>query len=211
MEEQLPQLIGIAGGSCAGKSWLAARLQQQLGKMAGRLSLDDFYRDRSYLSPGRKERINFDHPRAIDWERVETVLTELSAGRSTSVPRYNFETHGRHAAERILAPAPVVLFEGLWLWNKPNLRKLFTYKIFLKSPLELCEQRRLDRDVRERGRSPESVKLQFWRDTAPMYERYVAPQERWADLVLEQGADEQVIDQISQVIKELLKKSRTKP
>src|SRR5688572_27454107 len=115
MDEPMPQLIGIAGGSCAGKSWLAARLQEQLGKIAGRLSLDDFYRDRSHLPPGRRARINFDHPRAIDWERVEGVLTELCAGRAASIPRYNYETHGRFAEETILAPAPLVLFEGLWL------------------------------------------------------------------------------------------------
>lgn len=211
MEEPLPELVGIAGGSCAGKSWLAAGLQEQLGKMAGRLSLDDFYLDRSHLPPARRQQINFDHPRAIDWARVKKVLTELSAGRPVSVPRYNFKTHGRFQDETILAPVPVVLFEGLWLWHKPGLRKLFTWRIFIKSSLDLCEQRRIERDVRERGRTPEWVKLQFWRDTAPMYERYVAPQEHSADLVIETIADSEAVAKIADRIKHLLQERRIKP
>lgn len=203
MEEPLPQLVGIAGGSCAGKSWLAAELQKALGKMAGRLSLDDFYRDRAHLHPSVQKRINFDHPRAIDWDRVEKVLTELKAGRPVAVPRYNFSTHGREKDETVLPPAPVVIFEGLWLWRNASLRSLFTYKIFLKSDLRLCEERRLQRDVTERGRTPEFVRAQFSRDTVPMHQRYVAPQERWADLVLEKAPDQSVVREIATTIKKL--------
>src|SRR5690242_4898362 len=92
-KREVPKLVAIVGGSCAGKSWLADQLQGILGKTAGRLSLDQFYRDRSHLTPARREAINFDHPRAIDWDCLEGVLRDCLAGRATSAPHYDFATH----------------------------------------------------------------------------------------------------------------------
>src|SRR5512140_3253218 len=92
---QRPLLVAIVGGSGSGKTWLARRLQRRLAPEAARVSLDDFYRDRSRLSPARRARLNFDHPRSIDWAEFERVLGRLSAGRSARVPRYDFRTHCR--------------------------------------------------------------------------------------------------------------------
>src|SRR5438067_11198319 len=99
MQAESPQIVGIVGGSCAGKSWLAERLQQALRLNATRLSQDDFYLDRSHLSSARRARLNFDHPRAIDWERLEKVLSKWAHGETASVPRYDFVTHGRLRGE----------------------------------------------------------------------------------------------------------------
>jgi uridine kinase len=184
MQAESPHIVGIAGGSCAGKTWLADRLQKLLGAKAIRLSLDSFYRDQSHLSPAQRARLNFDRPAAIDWECVENVLSDLSQGRSASVPRYDYVTHGRLRDEFRLDPARIVLFEGLWLFRRPTLRKLFALKVYIRSTPGLCTARRLQRDTAERGRTEEQVLTQLKRHTLPMFERFVAPQEKWADVVL---------------------------
>src|SRR5688572_29128427 len=169
MQAELPHIVGIAGGSCAGKTWLADRLQKHLGSKAARLSLDSFYRDQSHLSPARRVRVNFDRPQAIDWERVEQALSALSQGRSAAVPRYDFVTHGRAHDEPILTPAPVIIAEGLWLFRRPSVRKFFSLKIYIRSTTDLCTQRRVQRDTTERGRTREQVLAQLHRQTLPMF------------------------------------------
>lgn len=193
MQSPSPHMVGIVGGSCAGKSWLADRLQCAFEGKAARLSQDDFYFDRSYLSPGRRARLNFDHPRAIDWERLERVLSTFASGRTAAVPRYDFATHGRLQEESELKPSRFLIVEGLWLFRRPDLRRLFDLKIFIRSSKELCIERRLQRDTRERGRTYDQVLDQLKRHTLPMSERYVAPQEKWADLVLDAPIDEGTI------------------
>jgi uridine kinase len=180
-----PHIIGIAGGSCAGKTWLADRLQTHFAPNAARLSLDNFYRDQSHLSPARRARVNFDRPQAIDWPRVEQVLLALSQASPAAVPRYDYVTHGRLRDDTVLSPAPIVIVEGLWLFRRPTLRKFFNLKIYIRSSPDLCAERRLHRDTTERGRRPEQVLAQLHRHTLPMFERFVAPQEKWADMVLD--------------------------
>ena len=184
MQAESPHIVGIAGGSCAGKTWLADRLQSHFGDRAARLSLDSFYRDRSYLSPGRRARLNFDRPQAIDWTCVEEVLSEFCRGHAVSVPRYSFATHGRLGDDSLLNPAPILIVEGLWLFRRPAIREFFDVKIFIRSSRQLCAERRLLRDTAERGRTREQVIEQLERYTLPMFERFVAPQEKWADVVL---------------------------
>lgn len=185
MSRKAPQIVGIVGGSCAGKTWLAQRLQEHAPAPVARLALDDFYLDRGHLSAARRARLNFDHPRAIDWERLEQVLERLRAGASVASPRYDFATHRRLPVESILDPAPVVLVEGLWLFRKAAVRRHFDVKVFIQGPEELRASRRLERDTTERGRTAGQVREQWSRFAEPMFGRYVAPQARWADVVLQ--------------------------
>jgi len=190
------RLIAIVGGSGAGKTWLADRLQQSWGGPAARLSLDDFYRDRSNLSPTRRAAVNYDHPRAIDWRLVEQVLRDCQAGRLTRLPRYNFASHARLQDQEQWMPMPVILMDGLWLLWRPAVRQLFDVRIFLSCATQLRLERRVARDSAERGRSPESVRDQFWKTVAPMHDRYVAPQARWADIVVTQPPSETEIQHL---------------
>src|SRR5580700_8022235 len=152
-----PLLVAIVGGSGAGKSWLAGRIVAALGGRAGRVELDAFYRDRSYLSPERRARINYDHPRAIDWPGVERALGDCLAGRRTRLPRYDFQDHCRLRTTKLLQPKPIVLVDGLWLLRRPSLRRLFGLRIFLDCPARRRLSRRVARDARLRGRTPASV------------------------------------------------------
>jgi uridine kinase len=181
---RVPLLVAIVGGSAAGKTWLADQLQSLLGNKAARLSLDDFYRDRSHLSPNRRARLNFDHPRAIDWPCVEQTFEDFLAGRPATVPSYDFATHSRKPDAHILPPKPVLLVDGLWLLHRRALRKLFALSIFVDCPASTRLSRRIARDVRARGRSSESVRRQFLETVEPMHQLHVAPQARWAHVCL---------------------------
>jgi uridine kinase len=179
-----PFLVAIVGGSGAGKSWLACRLQKALGEKAAYCALDDFYRDRSHLPPRRRPRINYDHPRAIDWPGLERALRDCLAGQSTRIPCYDFQNHRRLSATKVLKPKPVVLVDGLWLLRRPALRRLFGLSIFVDCPAQARLSRRLVRDARLRGRTRSSVLAQFRRSVQPMHDRFVAPQRARADFVL---------------------------
>jgi uridine kinase len=180
----VPLIVAIVGGSGSGKSWLAQQLLTALHPEANHLCLDDFYLDRSHLSPGRRANLNFDHPRAIDWREFERVVRALQLGRPVRVPVYDFATHCRAGATRLLLPKPVLLIEGLWLLRRPSLRKLFTFRVFLDCPTALRLRRRLSRDRLARGRTPQSITAQFWKTVEPMHRKFVAPQARWADILL---------------------------
>jgi uridine kinase len=177
-------LVAIVGGSGAGKSWLADRLQANLGATAARLSLDDFYHDRSHLPSGTRARINFDHPRTIDWVRLEAVLRDCLAGRSTRVPRYDFKTHARLTRTRLLRPKRLIIVDGLWLLRRPALRRLFGLRIFIDCPAKVRLSRRLARDLLLRGRDKASIHRQFREQVEPMNAQYVVPQAQWADVIL---------------------------
>jgi uridine kinase len=199
--------VAIVGGSGAGKSWLAERLQQCLGKNCARISLDHFYQDRSHLPGPRRERINYDHPRAIDWPRVIQFLRDAQAGRTTFVPQYDFKTHTRVAPE-LWEPRGVVIFEGLWLLTRTDVREHFDLSIFLDAPGWLRLRWRTARDVEERGRSAEAVRRQFISQVGPMHVRHVAPQRRWADIVLKQKIGKPEIDQVAGAVCGLMREER---
>lgn len=185
MKTPLPaRLVAITGGSGAGKTWLADRLQQLFGDQAGRISQDSFYRDRSNLPAEERSRINFDHPDALDWTCFRDTLAEMAAGRATRLPVYDFSTHCRAAGGEPLVPRPVMIVDGLWLLHRPEIRRLFSLGIFLHCPESERLRRRVVRDTAERGRTVESVHEQFSDTVAPMHRLFVDPQARHADLVL---------------------------
>jgi uridine kinase len=180
MERARPVLVAIVGGSGSGKTWLAGRLAATLGASTLRISQDDFYRDLGHLPLARRARVNFDHPRTIDWPELERALHDLAAGRPTSLPVYDFATHTRRPERRTVQPCRVVLVEGLWLLRRRKLRSAFAITLYLDCPARLRRDRRLARDTALRGRTRTSVMKQFREQVAPMHRRWVEPQRRHA-------------------------------
>jgi uridine kinase len=195
------KLVAIVGGSGSGKSWLAQQLEKKLAPDAACLSLDDFYLDRSHLTPTQRLRLNFDHPRAIDWKGLSSALRALRDGRRARLPVYDFTSHCRRRQLRLLKPKPVLLVEGLWLLHRRELRRLFDFSIFLNVSRQRRIERRLRRDVSERGRDRASVLEQFNRMVEPMHRKYVAPQAKWADLVLSRTCTSRQTAQIAKTIR----------
>jgi len=202
--EPPPRLIAITGGSGAGKNWLADRLQQSFGNESARVSLDDFYRDLSFLAPAAREKINFDDPSAIDWPGMKHVLNDCRAGRPTRLPRYDFKTHTRISTGDWGQPKSLIFVDGLWLLHSASLRRLFDLKIFIDCSAALRLERRVARDVLERGRDEQAVRRQFADVVAPMHDRHVAPHVQWADIILEQPFREKDIHQLADQVWTLL-------
>jgi uridine kinase len=184
LKRTAPRLVGIVGGSGAGKTYLAQKLKKQFGKDALVISLDDFYRDLAHLPMERRVRSNFDNPRAIDWNCLEQTLKRLMARKRATTPCYDFATHCRRGEQHQLQPRPIIIVDGLWLFRRPAIRQLLDVKIFIECPTGLRFQRRLKRDVEERGRTQDSVCEQFVETVAPMHKKFVQAQARFADVVL---------------------------
>jgi uridine kinase len=177
-------LVAIAGGSGSGKTWLAAALRRRLPRQAGLISLDDFYRDLSHLPLARRAQTNFDAPAAIDWRQFEISLRAIAAGEAPVLPCYDFTTHTRAPRTRRWRRRPVVFIEGLWPWVKPELRELFSLRIYRAVETDLRFTRRLRRDIKHRGRQADDVARQWAAQVEPMHARHVAPQQATADVVL---------------------------
>ena len=204
MNLDLPsKFIALVGGSGAGKSWLAARLRREFGDEATSLSLDNFYRDLSHLMPSEREKINFDHPGAIDWLLFEGALRELQHRVTAWAPRYSFVSHTRLTEREPCSPRPFILVEGLWLLWPPHVRELFDLRVFLDCSESLRWERRLARDLDERGRSREAIYEQFWHVAAPMHQRFVEGQKAWADMMIEQPTSQAELGRLIETIRAL--------
>jgi uridine kinase len=207
MDKQ-PKIIAIVGGSGSGKTWLATRLLHVFGSQATRLSQDDFYHDLGHLPPSARAKANFDHPHAIDWPAFERVLRDCRSGHITQVPQYDFTTHTRLPVGKNLIPEPLILVEGLWLLWLPRMRELFDLAVFLGCTPQLRLERRLMRDVAERGRTADSVREQFFKTVAPMHREFVAPQAKWADIILRQPPAETELRKLIKMIQAELSDTR---
>lgn len=196
-------IVGIAGGSGAGKTWLAQELVQRLRPHAGHLALDDFYRDLASLPASRRERVNFDSPDAIDWELFDACIDRIRSGRPVAIPRYDFATHGRRETPRRWAPRQIVLVEGLWTWTRRAQQRHYTLRIFVDGPSELRLARRLRRDVEERGRTPASIRQQWREHAEPMHALHVQAQAESADASVGAEPSEDDLAQITALLRRL--------
>ncbi|MCZ2156262.1 MAG: uridine kinase [Bryobacterales bacterium] len=176
------RIIAIAGGSGAGKSFLAAHVSQRLA--APVLSLDAYYRDLSHLPLSERAQQNFDDPDALDWPLLRHQLALLQAGNPVEVPVYDFSTHVRTGESKSLTAREFLVIEGIFaLWDA-EVRNTLSAGVFLDFPDDGCLERRIVRDVVERGRTPASVRQQYEQTVRPMYVEYVAPTRQYADLCL---------------------------
>lgn len=195
--------VAIVGPSGSGKTWLARRIASALGEHASYVTLDDFYRDLSGLRPEDRAAVNFDDPAAIDWESVRAVMDALSAGKTAAAPNYDFATHTRRAASRLVAPREWVIWDGLWLLHESWLRQRFHLSAYVECGTAERLARRLERDVRDRGRTPESVRRQFQLHVEPMGLRFVEPQRQWASYRISSPISEAVLEELLQQVRAL--------
>ena len=175
--------VGIAGGSCSGKTSLAAALARHWDATV--VSLDDYYLDLSHVEPGLRGERNFDHPSALDWALLLSHLQNLASGTVVQAPHYDFTTHTRTGSRALECTGRRVIVEGVFALYRTELRESLDLSIFLDVPPAVRLQRRLDRDSRERGRGRVAIREQHASTVEPMYRRFVLPTREHADLVLD--------------------------
>ncbi len=184
---KMPILIGIAGISCSGKSLLTERLVELLGPSnTAILPVEATYKDLSTLSPEQRDQRNFDTPKAIDWSLLVPHVEALSAGGMIHRPLYDFLTHVRANRPLPVQPHRFVIIEGLFALHNPRIRRHLHLCVFINADIQTCLQLRLERDTYQRGRTAESVRLQYAKTVAPMARKHVLPTRAWADLVVDQ-------------------------
>ncbi len=181
-----PHLIAIAGASGSGKSFLARYLAEQLPATV--IAMDCYYHDLSHLPLAAREQQNFDVPEALDWDLLRSQLVVLAQGHDIERPVYDFAVHARSIRTETVRAGGFIIVEGLFALYDAAIRTLCRTKIFLAVDQPLADDRRLERDMRERGRTRESVLNQLRDTVQPMYQRYVLPTKVYADLLLD-GAE----------------------
>ena len=182
-----PLVIGIAGCSGSGKTTLARELANQLD--ATLFPLDLYYRDLSQFPLDSRHKRNFDHPDSLESELIVEHVRALANGKTIQRPVYDFKTHSRVAgAFDTVTPAGVVIVEGILALHYAELRPLYTFSIYVNAPHDVCLARRIHRDMRERGRTEESVREQFEATARPMADLYVTPSAARASVIVE-GTD----------------------
>ncbi len=185
-----PLLIGVCGGSGSGKTTLAQRLVHSLGPDdAVCMSFDSYYRDLAHLTVDQRAEINFDHPDSLDVEMLVDHLQSLRSGGSVAVPHYDFANHTRSGDLDLISPQRFVIVEGILLFAFAEIRHELDVLVFRHCPEDTRAERRLRRDVTERGRTPDSVRHQWATTVQPMHELHVEPYARYADVVTTQAQE----------------------
>jgi len=182
-------LVGIAGGSCAGKTTLAEGLAVRLGDHLAVLEFDHYYHDHGHLPVGERALVNYDHPDSLDERLFVAHLDELAVGSAVEAPVYDFATHRRTSTTDTVGPSPVVAVDGILLLAFPAVRQRLDLVVYVDAPAEVRLDRRVVRDVAERSRTEAGVRAQFAATVAPMHERWVAPFAHEADLIVDGLAD----------------------
>jgi len=180
-----PLVVGISGASGSGKSTFVRELIKMFPPdFVAVLSQDHYYKDLSNMTPAQRKEINFDHPDAIDFDLLIAHLESLKEGKAVLCPQYDFTQHTRTSQIHRLNPAPLIIVEGILVLAVESCRTLFDYSVFIDTPLDLCFIRRLQRDLKERARSLDSVIDQYLHSVRPMYLRFVAPGKHLADYIV---------------------------
>jgi uridine kinase len=203
-------LIGIAGGSGSGKTTFARKVMKNISSSSSSLlHMDSYYLPKqpktNYTSNGKP---NFDHPNAFDWDLLRHHLAELKQGLTIKCPIYDFASSSRTEEYETIGPCKVVLFEGIFALYDQEIREMLDIKCFLHVDSDIRFTRRLHRDVKERGRSLESVISQYYDTVRPMYQKYLDPQRQYADFTVGEETDVASLI-LSARIKELLNPHQT--
>jgi uridine kinase len=183
-------IISIAGGSASGKTSVASNIikslySKNLHTKVTLLNMDSYYRDLSFLSLEDRKKINFDHPDSIDWVLFHEHINLLLQGKSIKKPIYSFIEYTRLSSYEVVSSNPVIIIEGLFSLYDKEIRKLSNIKIFVEAPDDIRLIRRIQRDIKERGRDIDSIIDQYLNYVRPMYVKYIEPTKKYADVVIQ--------------------------
>jgi uridine kinase len=188
-----PLIFGIAGGSGSGKSTVARKVAEQLASASvAFIEMDSYYRNLTHLAFEERRHVNWDHPDAFDFDLLVEQLHLLSAGEAIDTPVYDFTTHARAGRTKRVAPAQVVVIDGILLFVDQRVRDLCDVKVYVDADADVRVLRRIRRDMRKRGRPVEEIIEQYLTTVRPMHLEFVEPSKRWADVIVPRGGQNEV-------------------
>ena len=202
----MAKVVLIGGGSASGKTYVLHKVLEKLPKdRVTLISLDDYYKDFSVLPMEERVKINFDHPKAFDWPLLKEQMRDLKDNKPIDKPIYDFVIHGRRKETEHVVPKDIILVEGIMALVNKDLRALGDLQIFINASREKRLVRRIDRDMKERGRTYESIIEQYFTSVQPMFEEIIAPSQYYADLIINnEGHTNNSIDVLASILLDML-------
>jgi uridine kinase len=193
-------VIGIAGGTGAGKTTIAEQITETVGEAVTRFPLDNYYRDLSHLEQAEREEINYDHPSAFEWELVREHLGGLLSGQSIEMPQYDFTIHNRTDETVTVEPSEVVVVEGIFALHDEDVVDMQDLRLYVETDADVRILRRIRRDVIERDRDLEGVMDQYLSTVKPMHEQFVEPTRKHADVIIPEGANSVAVNLLGEKV-----------
>ncbi|MDT0687446.1 uridine kinase [Autumnicola psychrophila] len=199
-------IIGIAGGTGSGKTTVVNQIVEELkNDEVDIISQDSYYQDTSHLSYEERVKINFDHPKSIDFDLLVNHLKELKSGKAIEEPLYSFKEHNRTGETRTIHPRKVLIVEGILILTHPDIRELFDIKIYVHADSDERLIRRLKRDINERGRDLDEVLWRYQTTLKPMHQQFIEPTKEFADIIIPTNRYNTVaVDIVQTIIKDRL-------
>lgn len=203
-----PIVFGVAGGTASGKTTVARAILEAVGaSQIAYLPHDSYYKDMSHLSLEERAQLNYDHPNSLESKLLVKHIKRLMQNKEVHVPVYDFTTHRRTEETVLVEPSPIVLVDGILIFTKRKLRELMDIKVYVDTDPDVRFIRRLQRDIQERGRSLDSVVLQYMDTVRPMHLKFVEPSKRHADVIIPNGGMNRVaMEMVVSGLRELLPK-----
>ncbi len=186
-------IIGICGGTGSGKTTIARKIVETVGKENVILvEQDSYYRNLADMPLDERHQANFDHPDSIDSDMLVNHLKRLKGGHSIEMPVYDFKSHTRSDKSELISPKPVVIVEGILIFSETRVLDLLDVRVFVDTPDDIRFIRRLRRDIVERGRTVDSVIAQYFATVRPMHFEFVEPSKRNADIIIPEGGKQEI-------------------
>lgn len=206
-ELKRPIVIGIAGGSGSGKTTIAHEVARLINDDDHIITLtqDSYYKDNTGIPMSERQKINYDHPDAFDMPLLVAQINQLMHRKAVEMPVYDFTEHTRSSKTIHVEPADIIILEGILVLAEEDLRDLMDIKVYVDTDDDIRFIRRLERDLKERGRSLDSVIDQYLATVKPMYHQFIEPTKRYADIIVPEGGENNVaIDMLTTKMRSVL-------
>lgn len=185
-------VIGIAGGTSSGKTTITRKIVERFGADVTVIYHDNYYKEHHELSYEERVKLNYDHPNAFDTDMLVKDLKALKAGKTVQCPLYDYVTYDRSENTMTIKPSRIIIVEGILIYHFEELRALMDIRLFVDADADVRILRRIARDVKERGRTLDSVINQYLTTVKPMHEAFVEPSKRYADVIVPTGGENRV-------------------
>ncbi|ELZ34929.1 uridine/cytidine kinase [Halogeometricum pallidum JCM 14848] len=193
-------VVGIAGGTGAGKTTVARLITENVGESVTRIPIDNYYEDLSHLDLSEREAVNYDHPSAFEWELLREQLSTLLEGRPIEMPVYDFEIHNRKNEPTTVEPTDVIIVEGILALYDEKVNEMLDLRLYVETDADVRILRRIQRDVIDRGRDLEGVIDQYLSTVKPMHDQFIEPTKKHADLIIPEGANSVAVNLLEEKV-----------